>query len=100
MFYHRNGTAKSVGEVYDWAMKQPAAAKTLADAAQFTPPPPVTPAVNAPAHDDSFACQLWDATDPDAASLIGGVGHGRFALTPGIVHVLARLSPEEHDDLN
>ena len=60
----------------------------------------VTPAVNAPAHDDSFACQLWDATDPDAASLIGGVGHGRFALAPGIVHVLASLSPEEHDDLN
>jgi hypothetical protein len=81
-------------------MKQPAAAKTLADAAQSTPAAPATPTVNAPANDASFACQLWNATDPDAASLIGGVGHGRFALTPGIVHVLASFSPEEHDDFN
>ena len=100
VFYHRDGTAKSVGEVYNWAMKQPAVAKTMADAAQSTPAAPAMPTASAAASDDSFACQLWDATNPDAASLIGGVGHGRFALTPGIVHVLASLSPEEHDDFN
>jgi hypothetical protein len=100
VFYHRNGTAKTVGEVYGWAMKQPALAKSLAGVSQAAPAVSSAQPVSAPANDDSFACQLWDATDPSAAAMIGGVGHGQFALTPGIVHVLASLSPEEHDDLN
>jgi hypothetical protein len=81
-------------------MKQPAAAKTLAEAKQSASPASVPQPASAPAREDSLATQLWDATDPEAAAMIGGVGHGRFALTPGIVHVLASLSPEEHDDLN
>jgi hypothetical protein len=87
VFYHRDGTAKTVREVHAWAVKQGGDAVGETAVPQKPAPAwsgaPVLPANNWPTTD------LYDAV----ASLPAGTSQS-FVLTPGIVSILASLTPE------
>lgn len=86
VFYHRDGTPKTVGEVHDWALKQGGAiAKSAAPAkpARVSASAPMLPA------DSWSSSDLYGAM----ASLPGDTSQS-FVLSPGIVSILASLTPE------
>ena len=100
VFFHSNGTPKTVREVYNWALGQPSGTAALATA---------TPAVSAPATvvDSSIA------TTPDQSALLSSIAswrpaHGFFSsgfddaanggppsapflMTPGVMDLLASV---------
>ena len=100
VFYHSNGTPKTVREVYDWALRQPNGTATLAASA----PPASAPATVV---DSSIA------TAPDQTALLSSIAswrptHGFFSsgfgdtdaagppstpflMTPGVMDVLASV---------
>ena len=90
-FFHTNGTAKTVHEVYDWALKQPsgaappAAGATAQAAANFGQGESGELAANP---DEWTALQLWAATKPSAGSL---VPQAPLAATADILDVLGSL---------
>ncbi len=99
VFYHSNGTPKTVREVYDWALRQPNGTSALA-----TPVPTTAPATFI---DSSVT------TAPDQSALLASISswrptHGFFArgfgdadadggpampflMTPGVMDVLASV---------
>jgi hypothetical protein len=102
VFYHRDGTPKTVREVYSWALKQPNGTAALDTApAKSTAAPATVVAAS------SFG------TAPDTDSLLASFTNWRpsrgffsgsaesdgdapvtpFLLTPGIVNVLSSMSP-------
>ncbi|MEI9993425.1 MAG: hypothetical protein WDM91_02425 [Rhizomicrobium sp.] len=101
VFYHADGTPKTVREVYNWALKQPNGAAALAGMPAQDPAPSSTIVVDA-------------AGTPDTDSLLASFGswrpsHGFFSsrsdgdttgaaapflLTPGVMDVLSSLTPE------
>ena len=105
VFYHRNGTPKSVREVYDWALQQPNGASAL-DAApvkSVSTPAPATvidSGFGAGPNTDSLLASFatWrpshgffsgtKSTEPDSDTPAAP-----FLLTPGIVDVLSSMSP-------
>ncbi|HUO93952.1 MAG TPA: transglycosylase SLT domain-containing protein [Rhizomicrobium sp.] len=108
VFYHADGTAKSVQEVYNWALKQlqtavasqPAAAPETAAAAprNLTVTPQTTPQQAAPievaATGDSLTMQLWSAMQPATPSVLppAAIPQGPFAATPGILDLLGTMA--------
>jgi hypothetical protein len=101
VFYHPDGTAKSVQEVYDWALRQPAASEVQASPEVLLPPAPSAPR-SAPgsssiAPDDWAAMQLWAATQTTAASLLAAnaVPQGPLAATPDILDLLGSMDDRE-----
>lgn len=101
VFYHTDGSAKSVGEVYRWAVKQPPAApstpapEVIVQTALPAPLPAVAAnkSVVASANsEDWIAMQLWSATSPSASLL----PQGRFAATPDVLDILGSLKGEPH----
>lgn len=112
VFYHRNGSPKTVREVYDWALRQPRVpAKVLAQAETATPLSQPMPAA-APL---SFASDLFaqpvanGAEDWSTTSLFTGatpqigplmqsmaVPQTPLMLTPGVVDLLASLGSDKH----
>lgn len=116
VFYNRDGTAKTVRQVYDWTLKQPEVPARMlaqADAAAQAPAPADTvpslsfaaPTFAGPGNGDalSMLAQFSDDTHEGAAGLLGqaaGLPQAPFVLTPGIVNVLASLTPDMVDKSN
>ncbi|HWY63359.1 MAG TPA: hypothetical protein VNW15_15765, partial [Rhizomicrobium sp.] len=101
VFFHADGSAKSVREVYDWAMQQPgAAAPVRADAAQVLAPDAaevqtsVYRAANASsANIESLLASVmnWqpsgDFFAPNKAGMLNGASP--LKLTPGLLDILS-----------
>ena len=94
LFYHSNGSPKSVHEVYDWALKQPAIGQMSTEAETITQTavrkdnskamvPVVYP-------QDWAAMQLWAETQSTTSSLLSPniLPQSPLAATPGILDVL------------
>jgi hypothetical protein len=87
VFYHADGSAKSVHEVYNWALRQPSGTLALT---KTMPKAPVKPAAtNVSPSGDWLAGQLYDATEPsgDTLALLSPV-----SLSPGVIHILSSLN--------
>jgi hypothetical protein len=101
VFYHTNGTAKTVREVYDWALKQPAVAQAPAEVenvAQSTLHTGGTGISGSAAYPENWAAlQLWAVTQSTTSSLLGPnpLPQSPLAATPGILDVLGALSDPE-----
>jgi hypothetical protein len=95
VFYHADGSPKSVHEVYDWALKQPSGTQL----ATATPPakPEKATVANAPS-DDWLATQLFAATDSGGLSSMSGLSSSPFALTPGVMQILSSLNGADVND--
>jgi hypothetical protein len=103
IFYHRDGTAKTVREVYDWALDQPSGDKIAASlrhantAAKTATKPSLAMAVNVlPDNWMSFElASTLGVSDVNLAGL-GGLPRQPIALTSNVLDVLASLSPDGH----
>jgi hypothetical protein len=96
VFYHSDGTAKTVREVYNWALKQPSGADDMAAVAPAAPKPSnsYVAASASPDHWTSF--QLMSAMDAPLSSL-GGFGSSSSLLSSNIMQMLGSLSPDGRD---
>lgn len=105
VFYRPDGSAKTIREVYDWAMKQPVASQGavagagsahVSSRAQFAWPRPVESAASYRAPANLWpALGLFDGRGRDAA-LTGMdlLPQTPFVLTPGVISLLASLTPD------
>lgn len=106
VFYHPDGSAKTVGEVYDWAMRQPVVSgSALASTASHASPhlefswPHIPDVRRTSAMPYGTGTGQWSAvglfagddTPFDRASVLP---QAPFVLTPGIVSLLASLIPD------
>jgi hypothetical protein len=107
VFFHANGTAKSVREVYDWAMRQPGAEGTVrvATLSDITPPPASSPPsariVAAEARDSQIEMLLmsvlnWQSVSPGAGDGLGALfgektagGATPLSFGPGLLSLLS-----------
>ena len=99
VFYHADGKAKTVREVYDWALKQPSGDTTLKGAAPSPDAGPVVVAADASADTDAMLASVtsWrpghgffsSAGDGD----VGSPPSTAFLMTPGIMDVLQSMTP-------
>lgn len=112
VFYNRDGSAKTVSQVYDWAVRQPRVPRSvLAQAGApansgavmntaHTQPPSLASALliqpRSTAHGLSPLGLFTDQTAaPNTTSLLGmSLPQAPFVLTPGVVNILASLTPE------
>ncbi len=105
VFYHRDGTEKSVREVYNWALKH-----ASGDAAST---PAKTAAAKPQAAKPSYNLNVGSSFDNWAALQLASIGGGDdfsgalcaiprnpFALTPGVVDILASMTPDREDKVN
>lgn len=100
VFYNRDGSPKTVHEVYDWALKQPAGdlsaalkATPAAKPAHATAPPPAKSLWS----EDSLSLNWAAATGQGNLSLAMLSGKSPLAMSPGIMHILASLTPPDLD---
>jgi hypothetical protein len=94
VFYHADGSEKSVREVYNWALKQPSGAQAL-------PKSPAKPATKTyigttTPSSDWLVGQMYDATEPSDSQL-GGLSLTPMSLTPGVIHILSSLNGPDTD---
>jgi hypothetical protein len=96
VFYHADGSAKSVREVYNWAMKQPSGAKTVeakdtkpaANGKHYVPSGGLSSGVS----DQWTAFQMLDSMGGQC-SLSADGPKAPFALTSSVIDMLAQMSP-------
>jgi hypothetical protein len=101
VFYHRDGTAKTVREVYDWALKQPGGeTRTVALVATKTEDAPATVAapdlVGTPGTDSLLAGFMsWAPSHGFFKNDDNGAGLTPipFLLAPGVFEFLTTMSP-------
>ncbi len=103
VFYHRDGTPKSVREVYNWALQQPSGATTL----DIVPIKPTTNTAPATVVDNGFATPTntdallssfasWRPSHgffSNEAESDGSLPTPAFLMTPAVMDVLSSLSP-------
>jgi hypothetical protein len=101
VFYHRDGTAKTVREVYDWALKQPnagtlnaAPAKPVSNKAPTTV---VNPDLESTPDTDSLMASItsWNPSHGFFKSddTDGGASAMPFLLSPGVMDLLTSVNP-------
>lgn len=94
VFYHRDGSAKSVHEVYNWALKQPNALSVGAEPEVLAQSvnPHVAAASTAPAGypDDWAAMQLWTATQSSPGTSL--LPQSPLVATPDLLDMLGSLA--------
>lgn len=106
VFYHADGTAKSVQEVYAWASKQPSGQPAESDPALSAAAPQnltvtaqtSTHAVpTVPPTEDSLAIQLWSAMQSGSSSILPATSlpQAPLAATPDILDLLGTVA-EHH----
>jgi hypothetical protein len=105
VFYHADGTAKSVQEVYAWALKQPAAQSAPANDPTPTAPQTLTVTAQTATHavptvpptEETLAIQLWSAMQSGSASILPAtsVPQAPLAATPDILDLLGTMA-EHH----
>lgn len=92
VFYHANGTAKSVREVYDWALRQP----VMSSEPKAPAAPPANYVAGAPAtgYEDLIA-SMWRPTSSSGffPSGMGDTGLTPSLLSPSVLDILSSLSP-------
>jgi hypothetical protein len=101
VFYHRDGSAKTVREVYDWTLSQPTSGpKTVATVApkrDVTVPTAAMPANDGLAQSDSLLASFtaWGPSHgffrSDDADL--GASSTPFLLAPGVMDLLTAVNP-------
>ncbi|HEY0283276.1 MAG TPA: transglycosylase SLT domain-containing protein [Rhizomicrobium sp.] len=90
VFYRADGAAKTVREVYDWALNQPSAAsQTPVATASAAGPVSYGPDYS------SLLASLWAPTAKGFFS--SGEGGFPFLLTPGVLDILSSFSPVAKD---
>ena len=97
VFYHADGSAKTVREVYNWTLKQPSGAAALSPIA-------AKPAANSKVYvqsgalsggsDQWRAFELLDGMGAASTFSLGGAS-APFALTSDVIDMLAQLSPAD-----
>jgi len=87
VFYHADGTPKTVREVHDWALKQADAAPTIKTASA---PAPVS---KTPVWQGAVDLSRDNWPSADLYNSMAEVSQP-FVLTPGIVSILASLTPD------
>lgn len=98
VFYHANGTPKSVHEVYNWALKQPAVGSVSPEVETVTQSGSHrSDAVASGATVTSagwLAMQMWAATQSTTSSLLSSspLPQSPLAATPGVLDILDTLS--------
>ncbi|HTQ15006.1 MAG TPA: transglycosylase SLT domain-containing protein [Rhizomicrobium sp.] len=94
VFYHADGSAKTVREVYNWAMKQPSGAGALATSSARGQGKAYID--NTSSSTDWLAGQMYEATEPSNGSL-GLLPLTPVSLTPGVIHILSSLTGPDTD---
>jgi len=98
IFFNRDGTGRTVKQVYDWALKQPSGASTVeAKAARTTAPAKSyvpTGALSSGLSDDWTAFQMMSSGSGNFST---GALRAPFSLTSSVIDVLAQLSPADTD---
>ena len=106
VFYHANGSAKSVGEVYAWATKQSGVSMNAVSTDVSAPAPAKTASYNTSyAGDDDSVSNDWAVMQMYSG---GGsplvpmtdLPQAPFVLTPGVIHILSSLTPDNDDSTN
>jgi hypothetical protein len=98
VFYHADGSAKSVREVYDWAVQQPSGAQPAANDAAPAARPSATVDSSST---DWLAAQMFDAMGGSPSFSTGALSQSPFALTPDVMQILSSLSgPDTSTDVN
>ena len=112
VFYHLDGTTKSVGEVYNWALKQPAGVQSASEPVPAAPSPTAVEQVTTatantvstvPSTENSLALQLWSAMQSGSNSVLPSmpttpstsIPQAPFAATPDILDLLGTMA-EHH----
>ena len=103
VFYHANGTPKTVREVYNWALQQPGGATTLATvpvqpAAEPAPTTVVGTGIGGEPSMDSLLSSFtsWRPSHgffSSEADAEGGLPSTPFLMTPAVMDVLSSLGP-------
>jgi hypothetical protein len=92
VFYHADGSAKSVREVYDWALKQ-TSLSPASDASTTTPSASAQPGIQFAAGTGSnnswLSAELFPATDPLAS--LSSLSQAPY-VTPDVIDMLGTLS--------
>ena len=91
VFYRADGTAKTVREVYDWALNQPAVGAPPVATASATGPLSYGPDYS------GLLASLWTHSSRGFFSSAEG-GTSPFAMTPDILDILSSVSPVAKDD--
>lgn len=100
VFYHQDGTPKTVREVYNWALKQPGGTNEI-DGRSVAAQAAHVPASSAPVKwsKDSLSFNLMAATGQNDWSMatLGGLPNAPVGLTPNIINILASLTLPDRD---
>lgn len=102
VFYHRDGTPKTVREVYNWALKQPGSAAGLDE--KTTAPPLNIAAAPAGVSDSSDVLAGLSSWRPRKGffsndfTTDGALPSTPFILTPAVMDVLSSMSPVADND--
>ncbi|HEY7979821.1 MAG TPA: hypothetical protein VID67_16645 [Rhizomicrobium sp.] len=95
VFYHADGSAKTVREVYNWALKQPSGAKRVeaADTKPASSGKTYAPsgAYSSGLSDQCLAMQMLGS----GGGFATGAPNAPFALTSSVIDMLAQLSPAD-----
>ena len=102
VFYHADGSPKSVHDVYNWALKQPAITQ-IADVPDGPVSVSAAPKAGSAAggvanfSEDWTAMQLWAATQSGSPSLLPAntLPQSPLAATPGLLDILGSLNDSE-----
>jgi hypothetical protein len=96
VFYNRDGSAKTVRQVYDWALKQPSGAKPV-EAKAAKPATSGKGYVQYGALSTGLSDQ-WTAFQmltPGGNTFSAGTPRASFSLTSSVIDMLAQLSPAD-----
>ncbi len=93
VFYHADGTPKSVREVYDWALRQPVMSGETKTTATAQAPSAVTVVAPVTGYEDLLASMWRPSTGGFFPSGSGDTTSSPFLLTPGVLDILSGLSP-------
>jgi hypothetical protein len=102
VFFHANGAAKSVREVYDWAQRQPVSAPGAEDAAarhtvRTAQGESAIAGLPDAGSDDWTAAQLWSSFQPPSGPAMSSLLLPQSPLAPlsGMFDILGRLGEQE-----
>ncbi|MDE2110616.1 MAG: transglycosylase SLT domain-containing protein [Alphaproteobacteria bacterium] len=99
VFYHADGTPKTVREVYDWLLDKPAISvpQPSAELAAASTTPTITPAAPATttAGDMDLFASMWSPSSATGFFTSSGAGFeaSPFLLSPSILDILSSFSP-------